>query len=99
MIVRLLPEAEEDLESIADYIARDAPKRAISFTAELRAQVNGLAAMAESFPFARLARHPQVRRRTYRRYGIFYSINAAASCVDVLRILHGSRDLTKIFNP
>jgi toxin ParE1/3/4 len=98
MIVRLLPEAEDDLESIADYIARDDPIRAISFTAELRAKVNGLSGMAESFPLARLVRHPHIRRRTYRRYGIFYSINASEPCVDVLRILHGSRDVTKIFN-
>jgi plasmid stabilization system protein ParE len=29
--------AEQDLEDIADFIARDSPKRALTFVAELRA--------------------------------------------------------------
>lgn len=36
MIVHLSCEAERDLESIGDYIARDNPMRAISFLQELR---------------------------------------------------------------
>ncbi len=45
MIVRLLPDAEADLEAIGDYIAGDNPTRAISFTAELREKCAALADM------------------------------------------------------
>lgn len=61
MIIRLLPEAEDDLESISDYIARDDPRRADSFIAELRLKVHGLQTMAEAFPYARIPEHPDLR--------------------------------------
>lgn len=32
------PEAEQDLESVGDYIAKDNPRRAASFVRELKAQ-------------------------------------------------------------
>lgn len=97
MIVRLLEEAEDDLESITAYIARDDRRRAISFAAELSAKVLGLSTMAESFPLARIPWHPDLRRRTYRGYGIYYSVNAASGTVDVHRILHSARDIEAIF--
>ncbi|MGP1276409.1 MAG: type II toxin-antitoxin system RelE/ParE family toxin, partial [Caulobacterales bacterium] len=36
MSSRFSPAAERDLEEIADYIAQDNPRRALSFIAELR---------------------------------------------------------------
>jgi len=35
--------AEADLEEIADYIARDKPRRALSFIGEIRERCQGLA--------------------------------------------------------
>lgn len=49
MIVHLSAEAEHDLETIGDYIARDNPARALSFLHELRAKCLGLAEMPERF--------------------------------------------------
>ena len=97
MKVRLLPEAEADLESIGDFIARDNPKRALLFVAELRAQVNELATRAESFPLAGIPGHPDLRRRNYRHYGIYYGVNRMARWVDVHRVIHGSRDIPRLF--
>ena len=42
MIVHLTAEAEYDLETISDYIARDNPARALSFLQELRSKCLGL---------------------------------------------------------
>lgn len=39
----LKPLAEQDLEAISDYIARDNPARAISFVRELRDQCKRIA--------------------------------------------------------
>lgn len=50
MIVHLTAEAEFDLETIGDFIARDNPKRALSFLRELRWKCLALADMPERFP-------------------------------------------------
>lgn len=50
MIVRLLPDAEADLEGIGDFIARDNPRRALSFVQELRTACLGLSELAYAFP-------------------------------------------------
>lgn len=44
------PAAEEDLESIADYIAEDNPSRAVTFVQELREKCRMLAEMPKSAP-------------------------------------------------
>ena len=38
MQLEFLPQAEDDLETISDYIAKDNPRKAISFVRDLRAQ-------------------------------------------------------------
>ena len=53
--LEFLPQAERDLETIGDYIAKDSPRKAISFVRELRAQC------------VKITRSPQgYRRRTDR---------------------------------
>ena len=49
MIVRFSAEAEADLEHIADHIAQDNPRRALTFVQELRAACLGLAEFPERF--------------------------------------------------
>ena len=98
MIVRLLRKAEADLRSIGEYIARNNPERAATFIAELSAKVDALSTMAESFPFAGLSKHPDVRRRLHGRYGIYYSVDASASRVDVYRVLHSAQNIAQVFN-
>lgn len=50
MKVLLTAEAESDLERIADYIAQDNPRRALSFIEELREKCLGLSEMPLTFP-------------------------------------------------
>ncbi len=97
MIVRLLPDAEADLEAIGDYIGRDNPMRAITFIAELREKCLGLATMPLGFPL--LPRYEQrgVRHRLHGNYQIFYRhIGNPIERIDILHILHGARNYPSI---
>jgi plasmid stabilization system protein ParE len=97
MIVRLSAEAEQDLESIGDYIARDDVGRAASFTSELRFKCLDLAEMPERFPLiARYERHG-IRRRVHGNYLIFYRIEP--DCIVVIHILHGATDYATLLFP
>jgi toxin ParE1/3/4 len=84
------PKAERDLESIADYIARDNPRRAVTFVAELRDRCS------------LLGRHPRSARRFpqleasahifhYGNYVVLY--RNLATQVSIERVLHGARDI------
>lgn len=88
--------ARDDLLEIARHIARDNPKRASSFVAELREQC------------AKLAQHPGMgvakpeyaeglRMFPHGRYLIFFSVTAA-DCVLIERVLHSARLLSGQFN-
>ncbi len=50
MKVAFSPKAENDLESIADTIATDNPRRAISFIREIRDHCHALSSAPESAP-------------------------------------------------
>ena len=84
------PEAETDLLTIADYIARDNPERARSFIDELESRCVRLL----DFPDAGTLRSelaPGLRSTPHGRYVIFYT--PGTNVVRIERILHGSRDI------
>jgi toxin ParE1/3/4 len=86
--------AESDLTKIWLYIARDKPQAADRFVDELRAQCEKLAAQPDlGRPRPDLA----AGIRSYRvgNYLIFYFPTATG--VEVARVLHGARDLPKLF--
>ena len=97
MIVHLSAEAEYDLETIGDYIARDNPVRALSFLQELRAKCLGLAEMPERFPLVPRFETSGVRRRGHGDYLIFYRVEAEK--VVIVHILHGAQDYSTILFP
>jgi toxin ParE1/3/4 len=88
------PLAEADLETIGDYIARDNPRRALSFIRELRQRCARIAEM----PRAALLR-PElgagVRVVTFGRYLICYSERGDGQVV-IERIVHGARSLKNL---
>lgn len=67
--------AEADFESIGDFIAADNPLRAVSFVQELRQACDGLTDFPGRFPLAENLEAIGIRRRSYRRYAIFYRID------------------------
>ena len=97
MTVRITPEAEGDLAAVADFISRDNPQRAVSFVRELRSKCLILADFPRAYPL--LPRYEQrgIRRRSHRDYLILYRVTG--DHVDVLRIVHGRRDLDAILFP
>ncbi len=74
MKVYFTDDAETSLERIGDFIAEDDPLRAASFTAELRAKALNLADLPKGFPLVPRYERQGIRRRSYRGYGILYTI-------------------------
>ena len=90
------PLAEQDLESIADYIATDNPRRALSFIRELRQQCQRIALNPHGYRM-RPELGEEIRSCPHGHYVIFFE--ASSEAVTVVRILHGARDLPALFRP
>ncbi|MCV0382113.1 MAG: type II toxin-antitoxin system RelE/ParE family toxin [Erythrobacter sp.] len=88
--------ARADLRGIAMHIARDDYARALSFTEELRIACAGLRDFPRRFPVATHFADTEVRRRLHDDYLIYYRIEN--DTVAILRIVHGSIDMTVLQN-
>ena len=97
MRVVLASAAAQDLEAIADHIAEDSPRRAISFVRELRASARALGQMPRAYPLVPRYEHAGIRRKVHRDYLIFYRVDADR--IIVIHILHGARDYEAILFP
>jgi toxin ParE1/3/4 len=94
MSVIFSPEAEADLQQIGDYIAEDNPRRAASFVQELVEH----AVRIMDAPLAHPRRDdlaPGLLMAVHRSYLILFRIEAKR--VEIARIVHGARDLKRIF--
>ncbi len=94
MIVFITDDAEEDLESIGDYIGQHNPIRAESFVAELLERAQSLSRMALRFSVVNRLQHHSVRRLPHKGYSIYYRISNER--VEILRILSGAQDYETI---
>ncbi|MHA7870560.1 MAG: type II toxin-antitoxin system RelE/ParE family toxin [Salipiger thiooxidans] len=90
----ILPAARADLVDVADFIALDNPERAMSFVAEIEAKMGQIAERPESFPL-RDDVYQGMRAARHGRYLIFF-LNSEEE-VQVVRVLHGARDLPGLF--
>ena len=89
--VILRPEAERDIEDIADYTIEQWGKgQARLYVSELRQAIEGLSTSGMRHPLAQYA-HPGLRRMICGSHLIFYLIDDTA--VDVVRILHERMDI------
>lgn len=88
--------AERDLEDIADYIAHDNPRRALSYIAEIQARCRNIAAFPEAAPL-REEFGAGLRVIPFGRYLIFYK--AEQDTVRIVRILSAFRRLSSEFFP
>lgn len=89
----ILPAARADLVEIGDFIAQDNPGRALTFLAEIKAKMHQVVDRPESFP-ARDDVHEGLRSARHGRYLIFF-LDAGAE-IQVVRVLHGARDLPRV---
>lgn len=83
-------QAENDLESIADYITLDNPARAISFVQEIRERCHYIAHAPQGYPLA-----PEygegIRKLPFGNYLILYMLQA--DDIVIVHIPHSARDL------
>jgi toxin ParE1/3/4 len=91
----LSPLAEQDLEAIGDFIARDNPRRALSFVRELRTQCGKIASSPQGY-----RRRPElgeaIRSCAYGNYAIFFV--EEDEVVRIIRVLHGAMDIEAQFS-
>ena len=92
----VLPAARLDLIDIGDFIALDNPRRAVSFIAEIEMKMMEIAEHPGSFPMRREL-HEGLRAARHGRYLIFFL--EASREVQIVRVLHGARNLPQAFNP
>lgn len=97
MIVVFTDEAERDIERIMDYIAADNPGRALTFARELIDRCELIADMPQSFPLVPRYREMGIRRRPYRGYLIFYTIEE--DTIHIIHVLNGAQDYEAILFP
>lgn len=83
--------AKLDLEEIADYIARDNPRRAVSYIGEIRERCRNIVTFPEAPPL-RGEFGAGIRVIPFGRYLIFYTVHSET--VRIERILSGSRLLS-----
>jgi toxin ParE1/3/4 len=93
-IVIKRPQAEADLDEIFDYIATDNLERAIAVLLELDEVIKNISAN----PYMGRQRFellPNLRSFAHKNYVVFYF--PMSNGIDVIRILHGARDIISIF--
>ncbi|HEY1426926.1 MAG TPA: type II toxin-antitoxin system RelE/ParE family toxin, partial [Caulobacteraceae bacterium] len=83
-----------DLREIGDWIAKDSPRRALTFVAELRDHAMRIGNAPEALP-RRDDLAEGLRMAVHRPYLIFFRIETDA--VRIERVLHGARDLRVLF--
>ncbi|MFC4486849.1 type II toxin-antitoxin system RelE/ParE family toxin [Tepidiphilus baoligensis] len=89
-----LPQAEADLEAIGDYIARQNPRRAVSFVCELRAQCRKIAQAPKAYrPRPELG--PGLHSCAYGNYLVLFF--EEPGLVRIVRVLHGAMDIDAQF--
>ena len=94
--VHLSPEALTDLDAIWDYIAKDSPANADGFIERLVQTVTSTLATAPRAGRVRDEFDDTLRSFPFERYLVMYRVQKDA--VQIVRIIHGARDLSAIFD-
>ena len=89
MKVVLLRSAYRDLTEIGDWIARDNPPRAATFTMELEQKAESLATMPRRYPIVHRSRGGDVHKLPHGNYNIYYCVRSDR--VEVLHFRHGAQ--------
>ena len=88
------PAARRDLLEILDYIAQDNAPAAVSFVDKLEAKCRQLAELPD-MGFRRDDLAPELRAWPVGNYVIFYRV--CKDGIEIARVVHGARDLGKLF--
>ncbi len=90
----LTPQAERDIDDIGEYIAANNPAEAYQLVRSIRQRCQALAKMPETGR-SREELAPGLRISHVGRYLIFFRPDPEG--IEVVRVVHGSRDLPKLF--
>lgn len=85
------PEANDDLESIVDYIARDKPQAARVWLAKLRATCQTIATQPGVGEERKGFGIPGCKSFSVGQYVVFF--RPISNGIEVSRVIHGSRDM------
>ena len=88
------PEAEQDLLDIWLYIAEDSPVNADRFLDRLEGKALKLAEFTE-IGIDRPELAPDLKSFPVDRYVLYYRANTSG--IELVRVLHGSRDINRVF--
>ena len=94
MRVVLSSHAAADLRRIARFIAQDHPARALTFVEEVRAVAQRLVDLPHGFPLVPRYEAHGIRRRSWKGYGLLYSV--AADRIFVHRIIGPGQDVDRV---
>ena|ERR671919_685591 len=92
----LAPEARHDLREIRDHIAKENPSAARPVVTRLR-DLTRMLAGAPAMGRIRPELGARLRSFVADRYVIFYRPLGEASGIEVVRVLHGARDVDAVF--
>jgi toxin ParE1/3/4 len=95
MEIVVSPDAETDLEEIGDYIAQDNPERAATFIEEIYARFETISRTPRAYA-ERPEIDPGVRACVHGSYVIFFYVTDSA--VEIARVLHGARNIARLFS-
>ncbi|WP_353228985.1 type II toxin-antitoxin system RelE/ParE family toxin [Novosphingobium sp.] len=92
-------DANRNLVEIAGHIAAESGSRdvAVTFTTRLRAKCRQIAALPATLGTARPELRPDIRSTPCQGYVIFFRYRAA-DAIEIVNILHGSRDIGSYFD-
>ncbi|MBI5675739.1 MAG: type II toxin-antitoxin system RelE/ParE family toxin [Nitrospirae bacterium] len=88
-------EATADLETIADYIAKDSTFYAASFVIEVREASRSLNEFSERGRLVPELSNPSIRELFIKNYRLIYHVEEVR--VDILGLIHGRRDLKTLW--
>ena len=83
--IRIMPQAKQELEDIAYFIALDNPNRAGAFVKEL---VNSMSNTLSTLPEGGTLYKDDIRKIAYKGYTAFYQVNNVKQQVDILHIVN-----------
>jgi addiction module RelE/StbE family toxin len=91
--IQYLDLAKSDVKEIKNYLTQFYPSTPAKFLADLKEKITNLASMPGMYE----AYHdnPSYRRMVVSSYLIFYKVDDAKQTVEIHRVLHGARDLSR----
>ena len=95
MVILYSQEVEGDLDSLAEYIAADSPRRAVSFLREIYAEIERIGQSPLLYQL-RPDIGPDARLAVVGRYVILFRFTDGLIYIE--RVVYGGRELPRLFN-